>query len=136
MLLLKKSSLLLAVMLVHLKVHILARILSSTEPVTLSQAVNAIGAFFCNDISWTDGCAHWTNLVSNRCYTLDAEHQDQVSSFGPDSGNACRLYDDYHCSSGNSIYIVYPGSGDLRTLYYDPAQTDTVNDNVNSFLCV
>ncbi|KAJ7779566.1 hypothetical protein B0H14DRAFT_3894133 [Mycena olivaceomarginata] len=28
------------------------------------QAAEAIGAFFCNDINWSNNCAHWKPLTS------------------------------------------------------------------------
>ncbi|KAJ7481548.1 hypothetical protein FB451DRAFT_1394197 [Mycena latifolia] len=100
------------------------------------QAANGYGAFFCNDINWTNDCAHWKNLGSEQCYTLDAGHQDKLSSFGPDQGTACHLYPDYHCLDVPAL-VQYPGSSDLRNLVYQPpnGQQMPVNDNVNSFLC-
>ncbi|KAJ7757016.1 hypothetical protein B0H16DRAFT_1824803 [Mycena metata] len=100
------------------------------------QSVHALGAYFCNDINWVTDCVHWKDLVSGKCYTLDAEHQDKVSSFGPDSGTGCVLAPDYHCVNGYA-YLAYPGSGDLRTVYYTPEEgvEISVNDNINSFWC-
>ncbi|KAJ7481545.1 hypothetical protein FB451DRAFT_1236344 [Mycena latifolia] len=123
MLLLKKSSLMIAVAL----------------SVSMNfQAANGYGAFFCNDINYTNDCAHWTNLVSRKCYTLDAGHQDKLSSFGPDQGTACNLFLDYHCSNVPAL-VEYPGSSDLRNLAYllpnSHGQEMPVNDNVNSFHC-
>ncbi|KAJ7481549.1 hypothetical protein FB451DRAFT_1394198 [Mycena latifolia] len=121
MLLLKKSSLIMAAAL-SVSMHF--------------QAANALGAYFCNDINWANDCAHWQNLNQGACYTLDAGHQDKVSSFGPDSGTTCDLHSDYHCAS-SAATLGQPGSGDLRNVYYPPADGEqrTVNDNMNSFLC-
>ncbi|KAJ7481544.1 hypothetical protein FB451DRAFT_1170744 [Mycena latifolia] len=111
MLLLKKSFVMIAVVLsVHLK------------------AANAVelGASFCNDINWTNDCVYWGDLEAYTCLTLNAEHQDKVSSFGP---TACALHleflapqnnSDYHCGSSSTI-LEYPGTGDLRNVYYPPA---------------
>ncbi|CAK5278124.1 unnamed protein product [Mycena citricolor] len=100
------------------------------------QLTYGLGAFFCNDINFQTNCAHWTNLVPNKCYTLDAQHQDQVSSFGPDQGTVCDLSADYHCSSSPAT-LGYPGSPDLRNVVYAPAPgvAVPVNDNMNSFSC-
>ncbi|KAJ7031650.1 hypothetical protein C8F04DRAFT_1110163 [Mycena alexandri] len=100
------------------------------------QAVHALGAYFCNDINWVTDCVHWKNLVSGQCYTLDAGHQDKVSSFGPDVGTGCFLAPDYSCVSDYG-YLANPGSGDLRTVYYspEPGVEVAVNDNMNSFWC-
>ncbi|KAJ7481574.1 hypothetical protein FB451DRAFT_1443900 [Mycena latifolia] len=97
------------------------------------QAVNAIGAFFCNDINWKNDCVHWTNLYPGACYTLDAAHQDKVSSFGPDEVDECLLYPDFDCMSVEQGYLKYPGSGDLRTEYYPAGEP--MNDHANSFRC-
>ncbi|KAF8208284.1 hypothetical protein K438DRAFT_1961782 [Mycena galopus ATCC 62051] len=83
------------------------------------QAAEALGAYFCNDINFTNNCAHWTNLVAHRCYTLDASHQNSLSSFGPDSGSACIISPDFSCSFLGPT-LEYPGSGDLRNVYYTP----------------
>ncbi|KAJ7704346.1 hypothetical protein B0H17DRAFT_8712 [Mycena rosella] len=96
------------------------------------QAANALGAFFCNDINYKTDCAHWTDLVDGKCYTLDAGHQDKVSSFGPDSGTQCVLSPDYHCADAH-VTVNYPGSADLRNVDY--AGGIEVNDNMNSFVC-
>ncbi|KAJ7481547.1 hypothetical protein FB451DRAFT_1394196 [Mycena latifolia] len=122
MLLLKKSSIVMAAAL-SVSMHF--------------QAATALGAYFCNDINWTNDCAHWKDLVPYRCYTLDAGHQDKVSSFGPDSGTACTVFSDYHCTS-SSVTIENPGSGDLRNVNYPEAPVNgpgSVNDNMNSFEC-
>ncbi|KAJ7481546.1 hypothetical protein FB451DRAFT_1394195 [Mycena latifolia] len=148
MLLLKKSSLMIAAML-SVSIHF--------------QAASALGAYFCNDVDWSNDCVHWTGLGSGDCYTLDAGHQDAVSSFGPDSGTTCKLYSDYDCTS-SSVTLNYPGSSDLRNLNYPsdyhctslsvtieyPGSSDrcnvnypeapvngpgAVNDNMNSFEC-
>ncbi|KAJ6612773.1 hypothetical protein B0H10DRAFT_2222799 [Mycena sp. CBHHK59/15] len=83
------------------------------------QTVSVLGAYFCNDINWTNDCAHWTNLVYDQCYTLDAGHQDKLSSFGPDEGTLCNVMADYFCGSSPAS-LEYPGSGDLRNVYYEP----------------
>ncbi|KAJ6557845.1 hypothetical protein B0H19DRAFT_1376417 [Mycena capillaripes] len=103
-----------------------------------SLVVNALGAYFCNDINWQTDCAHWTKLVANKCYTLDAQHQNALSSFGPDVGTTCILFDDYLCQEDwGAPWLSNPGSGDLRTVGYTPQAGVfiTVNDKVNSFSC-
>ncbi|KAJ7433498.1 hypothetical protein FB451DRAFT_1472177 [Mycena latifolia] len=92
MLLLKKSSIVMAAAL-SVSMHF--------------QAANALGVYFCNDINWTNDCAHWKDLVPYRCYTLNAGHQDKVSSFGPDSGTACL---GLHTAAGLLISPVSPTS--------------------------
>ncbi|KAJ6490029.1 hypothetical protein C8R45DRAFT_929323 [Mycena sanguinolenta] len=85
-----------------------------------------------NDANWTNDCAHWTNLISGSCYTLDAGHQNSISSFGPDGTTTCSLYTDYHCTDG-CILLTGGGSSDLSL---DPGYTgENCNDRINSFFC-
>ncbi|KAJ7351623.1 hypothetical protein DFH08DRAFT_1078519 [Mycena albidolilacea] len=58
----------------------------------LAQAANALGAYFCNDINFTNNCTHWTNLVGGNCYTFNASDLHKLSSFGPDQGTYCWLF--------------------------------------------
>ncbi|KAF8181373.1 hypothetical protein K438DRAFT_1976097 [Mycena galopus ATCC 62051] len=85
-----------------------------------------------NDDNWTNDCAHWTDLTAGKCYTLDAGHQNSISSFGPDEGIFCDLYTDYHCKN-ECISIYYPGEASLNFNGGDGGQD--CNDRVNSFAC-
>ncbi|KAJ6459859.1 hypothetical protein C8R45DRAFT_1109239 [Mycena sanguinolenta] len=92
----------------------------------------ATGAYFCNGANWTDDCAHWTDLTNYGCYTLDAGHQNSISSFGPDSGVTCELYTDYLCGDA-CIVLSYPGASTLNL--DDGFNGQDCNDRVNSFKC-
>ncbi|KAF7349984.1 hypothetical protein MVEN_01299700 [Mycena venus] len=100
-----------------------------------SFVANALGVYFCNDVNFVTDCAHWTNLVSGNCYTLDAEHQNALSSFGPDAGTGCSLYDDYHCADSPCTNLENPGSTDLSHLPPGGGPTYSCNDQINSFKC-
>ncbi|KAJ6473723.1 hypothetical protein C8R45DRAFT_1103412 [Mycena sanguinolenta] len=47
---------------------------------SLLAKASSCGAYFCNDASWTNNCAHWAPLTDYACYTLDAAHQNSISS--------------------------------------------------------
>ncbi|KAJ6530225.1 hypothetical protein B0H19DRAFT_1082621 [Mycena capillaripes] len=118
---LSKSFVALAALVVHIQGSAIFVQLANFQAdlFTFSQVAQALGAYFCNDENWVTDCAHWTNLVSDKCYTLDAVHQNALSSFGPDSGTGCSLYP---CTNLES-----PGSATLSHL--------PPNDQINSFRC-
>ncbi|KAF7366628.1 hypothetical protein MSAN_00920700 [Mycena sanguinolenta] len=107
-------------------------LLAAGLAINFQAAEASLGAYFCNDINFTNNRAHWTKLVENKCYTLDASHQNSFSSFGPDSGTVCILSPGHSCNFVG-VAIEYPGSGDLREIFY--TNGPTANDNVNSFEC-
>ncbi|KAK3985865.1 hypothetical protein QBC44DRAFT_334267 [Cladorrhinum sp. PSN332] len=78
---------------------------------------------------------HWdfqgrTELLegpAGECRTLGNGWPNVISSFGPDPGFTCTIYDDNGCFGANYGGIRYPGYNALSTIGW--------NDRINSFRC-
>ncbi|EON62902.1 hypothetical protein W97_02127 [Coniosporium apollinis CBS 100218] len=85
---------------------------------------NPFQVYLCNSANWTGVCRHMLlDTPQNVCHNLSAiEAEGGVSSFGPDEGVSCLVYDDYGCDSeddGDMWGFSYPGEGDLASRGWD-----------------
>ncbi|RPA84655.1 hypothetical protein BJ508DRAFT_303757 [Ascobolus immersus RN42] len=72
--------------------------------------------YACRHAHWQGDCRwfQWYG-TDNSCLPLDGYWERMISSFGPDSGHACRLHNDYYCKS-MAFEIPYPGVDDLLSV--------------------
>ncbi|KAJ6480967.1 hypothetical protein C8R45DRAFT_1151680 [Mycena sanguinolenta] len=82
---------------------------------------------FCTDVNSAGDCQVFifTNGVCHNFSKHDTFH-DKVSSFTPDIGVECTLFQDGNCS-GVTIDLGFPGSHDL--------DAQNFNDRLTSFIC-
>ncbi|CEL63470.1 hypothetical protein RSOLAG1IB_10786 [Rhizoctonia solani AG-1 IB] len=86
------------------------------------------GAFFCSDADFKGQCLYVARFAENQCINFGNEFNNQVTSFGPDQGLACTLYDDWDCKGRTpGGVIVYPGVTNLSVYGF--------NDKAKSFRC-
>ncbi|KAJ9642502.1 hypothetical protein H2199_004883 [Coniosporium tulheliwenetii] len=83
-----------------------------------------LGVYMCDSANWTGVCRHiLLDTPDFSCHNLTAaESNGGVSSFGPDKGVTCLVYDDYGCDSeddGDMWGFSYPGEGDLASRGWD-----------------
>ncbi|KAJ1304995.1 hypothetical protein OPQ81_000038 [Rhizoctonia solani] len=56
------------------------------------------GAYFCTDADFKGQCLYVSRFAENQCVNFGIEFNDKISSFGPDPGLACMLYNDWNCT--------------------------------------
>ncbi|KAK4175956.1 hypothetical protein QBC36DRAFT_188623 [Triangularia setosa] len=96
-------------------------IASPSAPVEERQS---IGVFVTKDINW-GGESAWIPVTRGACITFNSAWVNTVTSFGPDSGLSCHLFD----CGGTSIGPIFnPGYASLGSIGW--------NDRINSFRCV
>ncbi|KAJ7210577.1 hypothetical protein B0H12DRAFT_1242722 [Mycena haematopus] len=82
---------------------------------------------FCTDVNAQGNCQvfEFTNGACHSFVPNDA-FNDQVSTFIPDIGVQCTVFQDTGCS-GTTLALGFPGSDDLRA--------QSFNDEMSSFIC-
>ncbi|TFK67861.1 hypothetical protein BDN72DRAFT_858832 [Pluteus cervinus] len=105
-----------------------------------STAFGSNSVYYCTDINWGGDC-HLSPPITGEdvCHNIEGgvgQFNDQISSFGPDSGLYCIIFNsdnvdrDYNCvfnTNGYMAGITSPGYADLRTIGF--------NDVISSYLC-
>ncbi|KAK4160697.1 hypothetical protein QBC43DRAFT_337980 [Cladorrhinum sp. PSN259] len=84
--------------------------------------------FVTSDINFA-GRQENLQISTGVCLTLGNGWPNTISSFGPDSGLTCNVFDNDGCnnSAGSVTGIRFPGVSDLNTFGF--------NDRINSFVC-
>ncbi|KAG8724283.1 hypothetical protein FRC12_022239 [Ceratobasidium sp. 428] len=115
-------------------------------PNTPAAAALSGGVYFCTDANWAGQCLYVARFNSGQCVNFGNEFNDKVTSFGPDPGLACLLYDAWDCK-GNTPggYLVNPGKScylttRLRLELTIPIGSGNLtvykfNDVASSFVC-
>ncbi|TFK58057.1 hypothetical protein BDN72DRAFT_884299, partial [Pluteus cervinus] len=101
----------------------------------IAYATTTFGAavYYCTNANWGGDC-HLTPPITGTdvCHNLEGgvqEFNDQISSFGPDSGLYCVAFKNYDCHTSDGDYtITYPGVSDLSIV---PGW----NDVISSYIC-
>ncbi|KAF2086087.1 hypothetical protein K490DRAFT_58077 [Saccharata proteae CBS 121410] len=86
---------------------------------------NMYGAYFCTDTNWGGQCL-WSQRLLDYCVTLGDPWLDSISSFGPDPGFTCALFETPACD-GDDLELAYPGTPFLPGVGW--------NDRAQSFRC-
>ncbi|KAJ7116212.1 hypothetical protein C8R43DRAFT_960884 [Mycena crocata] len=96
----------------------------SFPPANVSKVVDA-EVFLCNAAFFSGYCVAITGETNGGCIDLAADLDNQVSSFGRDQGQRCRLFNHHGCSfTGNetpvwSGFITSPGIQDFSVSWFD-----------------
>ncbi|KAJ7923606.1 hypothetical protein B0H13DRAFT_1979686 [Mycena leptocephala] len=99
--------------------------------------------YLCNAIFYSGYCVTIPGAFNGECVNLAADLDDQVSSFGPDPGQRCQLFNAHNCAtSGAGIPawsgpIAYPGIADLTVSWIDAdgKVNAPFNDIISSYRC-
>ncbi|KAK4172391.1 hypothetical protein QBC36DRAFT_197087 [Triangularia setosa] len=94
-------------------------------PVDLEKR-QSLGIFVTADINFGGRSEHLI-VTRGSCLTLGNGWPNVISSFGPDSGLTCTIWDDNGCTGASRGGIVFPGISNLVTVGW--------NDRINSFRC-
>ncbi|KAH8800372.1 hypothetical protein F5884DRAFT_757980 [Xylogone sp. PMI_703] len=89
------------------------------------------GIYICTDANWKGDCGYKVQPLAE-CIQLTSPWQWQLSSFGPDKGTICVVYNTGNCGINdptpyNTATIVWPGIADLTSIGW--------NDAIGSFQC-
>ncbi|KAK0744781.1 hypothetical protein B0T21DRAFT_407855 [Apiosordaria backusii] len=85
------------------------------------------GVFVTQDINW-GGASTFLPVTRGVCATFVSVWVNSITSFGPDAGLSCHLFDLNGCTGESIGPIVSPGSANLGNIGW--------NDKINSFRCV
>ncbi|ORY17409.1 hypothetical protein BCR34DRAFT_596884 [Clohesyomyces aquaticus] len=87
------------------------------------------GVYMSSEPFWgfreTKGTWQWIEITPGKCQEL-TDFDKVISSFGPDKGVQCLLYDQHSCK-GKQLEIFYPGYADMSWNGWD--------NRVSSFTC-
>ncbi|KAF2192670.1 hypothetical protein K469DRAFT_694740 [Zopfia rhizophila CBS 207.26] len=87
------------------------------------------GVYMSTEPDWgyreTQGLWQWLRIVPNLCHDLTV-YDKNISSFGPDKGLKCIVYDEHTCK-GNKLEIWHPGYARMEWNGWD--------NRVSSFNC-
>ncbi|KAI5816156.1 hypothetical protein BZA77DRAFT_369136 [Pyronema omphalodes] len=87
---------------------------------------NPGGVYYCEDAFWGATCIY--NIYNlAKCHNVPSEFNDKISSFGPDDGTFCFVYEHENCK-GASKLLEYPGSDYLSEFGF--------NDRISAFACL
>lgn len=80
-----------------------------SKTLSMRQTANVIeevlpGVYICTGKNWTGNC-YWEDAVPGYCHQYNL---GKSSSFGPDEGLICDIYDTNNCK-GSFTPIIYPG---------------------------
>jgi len=90
----------------------------------------ARGTYYCTDTLWRGKCYHSlvTDNARNACWGYPPETRNAISSFGPDPGVSCRVWEKTSCFQGGPWkQFNFPGVADLNTVGW--------NDRVRAYAC-
>ncbi|KAG9078917.1 hypothetical protein FRC06_008048, partial [Ceratobasidium sp. 370] len=93
------------------------------------------GVYFCTDANFAGNCAYVSGMNSGQCVGVGSNFNDNVSSFGPDSGLTCTIYSDAGCKGRATGGVVYPGIYNLADYNNNDAMSSfscTGNDRINA----
>ncbi|KAF2109644.1 hypothetical protein BDV96DRAFT_651623 [Lophiotrema nucula] len=101
---------------------------ASSSPVNIKRDK---GVYISTDPEWGNreksGLFGWKPFLENACQDLKGSPYDKaISSFGPDSGVACVLYQGYNCE-GAQLPIWHPGYAEMGWNGWD--------NKVSSYAC-
>ncbi|KAJ6599523.1 hypothetical protein B0H10DRAFT_721541 [Mycena sp. CBHHK59/15] len=99
--------------------------------------------FLCNAAFFSGYCVAITGEFNGGCIDLGVDLDNQVSSFGPDQGQRCQLFNAHGCAtSGAGIPawsgpIAFPGVQDLSQGFIDANgnQNAPFNNIISSYRC-
>ncbi|KAJ6572863.1 hypothetical protein DFH09DRAFT_1312643 [Mycena vulgaris] len=106
------------------------------------QDKRALGTvFLCNAAFFSGYCVGITGGFDGGCIDLGVDLDNQVSSFGPDAGQHCQLYDSHGCvdtgAGSFTLPISFPGVQDLsQSFSTDFGVSPPFNDRASSYKCV
>jgi hypothetical protein len=63
------------------------------------------GVYICTGKNWTGNC-YWENAVPGYCHQYNL---GTSSSFGPDDGLICDIYETNNCKGSNFVPVDFPG---------------------------
>ncbi|KAJ7616269.1 hypothetical protein DFH06DRAFT_1483794 [Mycena polygramma] len=99
--------------------------------------------YLCTAAFFSGYCVEITGGFSGGCIDLAVDLDNQVSSFGPDQGQLCELFNAHNCQNdgaGTPAWtgpIGYPGVQDLSKSFIDNNGNVNApfNDIISSYLC-
>ncbi|KAF2709769.1 hypothetical protein K504DRAFT_534084 [Pleomassaria siparia CBS 279.74] len=112
---------------------LLAHFALATPVEPTRQAESVVGVYYTTDKNWgnghTTGDRYHDTIETLSCRHLAPPFVDSISSFGPDSGVKCTVFDTPLCiSNGSSLEIWNEGYADMSWNGWD--------NRIRSFLCV
>ncbi|KAJ6541195.1 hypothetical protein DFH09DRAFT_1174736 [Mycena vulgaris] len=99
--------------------------------------------FLCNAAFFSGYCVAITGEFDGGCIDLAADLDNQVSSFGPDQGQRCQLFNAHGCATSGagtpawSGPIAFPGIQDFSVSWVDAdgKVNAPFNDIISSYRC-
>ncbi|KAK4195016.1 hypothetical protein QBC40DRAFT_301545 [Triangularia verruculosa] len=85
------------------------------------------GVFITVHVNWSGGNAYISPINRGACADLVSSWKNVITSFGPDPGLVCWIYDGDWCTGYSYGPIYNPGFADLSSI--------GMNDRINSFIC-
>ncbi|KAJ7023997.1 hypothetical protein C8F04DRAFT_1401366 [Mycena alexandri] len=99
--------------------------------------------FLCTDAGFQGTCVEITGAFDGGCVDLGFDLDNLVSSFGPDPGQTCIVYNAHGCADSGAgdpafaYFISFPGVSDLSQPFIgsDGHQNAPFNDIISSYQC-
>ncbi|KAJ7275863.1 hypothetical protein C8J57DRAFT_1466525 [Mycena rebaudengoi] len=95
--------------------------------------------FLCTAAGFTGTCVTIPGATNGGCVDLAGDLDNLVSSFGPDAGQTCWVFDAHGCSTSAPFTapIVFPGVADLSQMFRtaDGVIRGPFNDMISSYQC-
>ncbi|KAJ7260741.1 hypothetical protein C8J57DRAFT_1514674 [Mycena rebaudengoi] len=129
---------------VHVDEVIDANAYMSGNTTSVDVEKRALGTVFLCDAAFFSGyCVAITGEFDGGCVDLAADLDNQVSSFGPDQGQRCQLFNAHGCATSGagtpawSGPIAFPGVQDLSVSWVDNdgKVNAPFNDIISSYRC-
>ncbi|KAJ7164343.1 hypothetical protein C8R46DRAFT_1099323 [Mycena filopes] len=100
-------------------------------------------SYMCTAAFFSGYCVAITGETNGGCIDLAADLNNQISSFGPDVGQRCQLFNAHNCATSGegtpawSGFISSPGIQDFSVPWVDAdgVQNAPFNDIISSYRC-
>ncbi|KAJ6568541.1 hypothetical protein B0H19DRAFT_1133489 [Mycena capillaripes] len=100
-------------------------------------------SYMCNAAFFSGYCVAITGEFNGGCVDLAVDLDNQISSFGPDRGQRCQLFNAHSCATSGagtpawSGFISYPGIQDFSVSWIDAdgRVNAPFNDIISSYRC-